>query len=175
MIEYTVLTTFACILAFFTLWTLRTAKKVGRKLYNAFLPSSKSNLKKPITDEELPTLSGELQFLTMPWGWSDSPYRQHEVLVKPEAIKPAAHPTPWGWPGGNPGEIRHHHPGLLHQFSERVQQQASMVEIPFARNRNVASVKTTPMLTYFSDDGGILRFPTSTPEKDRGFQLPWGW
>ncbi|NNL94378.1 MAG: hypothetical protein HKO64_02020 [Xanthomonadales bacterium] len=174
MLEYTVLTTFAFILAIFTLWTIRTAKTVGRKMYNAFLPSAKSNLKKPVTDEDLPTLSGELQFLSMPWGWRESPYRDNPVLLRPMVRKQAT-PAPWGWPGGNPGELRNTHPGKLQLLTDRIRDEASAVEIPFARNRNAVKVGQMRMLTYFDADDGALRFPQSESKKDRGFQLPWGW
>jgi len=174
MIEYTVLTTFAVILAVSTLWTIRTAKTIGRKLYNAFLPSSKSNLRIPVTDDELPTLSGELQCLAMPWGWRESPYRNKQVILQPP-VQAQIVPTPWGWPGSKVADSRNFRPGVLQQLSDRLQQEIRKVEIPFARNYNAVKISQIQMLTYFSKDDGMLRFPVDNSEKDRGFQLPWGW
>ena len=173
MFEYTVLVTFACIMAFFSLWMVRTAKTLGRKLYNAFLPSSKGNLKKIVSDDDLPYLSSELRFIAMPWGWKEVP-QQAAAVLKPVASS-VPPPIPWGWPGGREAEFRHMHLSMLQQLGRRLRQEAMMFEMPFAQEHSALTYHSRPLLTYFSDTDSLLHAARSEGKRKRGFQLPWGW
>ncbi|MDX1461116.1 MAG: hypothetical protein R3348_08675 [Xanthomonadales bacterium] len=175
MLELTVLTTFAAVLAFFTLWFIRTTKKIGKALYKAFLPSSKGNqASNTSSDDSLPELSTSLREIAMPWGWRDAPRTLPHWSVKPEAIQIPMVPVPWGWPGGAMSSAGH--AGVsFGNGNKGLRDVGRRVEIPFMRNHGVTTVRLRALRTYFDSDNLEQMLRAQASGRKSGFQLPWGW
>lgn len=103
MFFYTSLFVASLIVALVILWLYNAVADVGKQVYRAILPSSKSNVTEHVQDIPLNTTINETP---TPWGW-----KSHETpatVAKTRAAKPSK-ATPWGWPG-NEKEIRDHGP-----------------------------------------------------------------
>lgn len=109
MFFYASLFVAAFITATIVLWLYRALVGVGKAVYQAMLPSYKTDV-----HDATAHLEDERQALTVndtltPWGWAG--HVQSSQLARVNKIV-EEEPVPWGWPG-NRNEIREHEPMLV--------------------------------------------------------------
>ena len=174
MLNFTVLGTLFLVLVVSTLWIIQVIKKVGRVLYYGLLPSSKTGPRKPLDEDKLPTLSHDLQQITMPWGWRASGRQPNPKPVElPANSEMRQHPVPWGWPGNPQFVWRHHNGDLIWRVTMRIRSEILAFNMDLAYDRT--PIIAVPMLPPGVDSGEPREL--SGPEfiHSQTVRIPWGW
>jgi len=107
MFYYTSLFIATLILAAIVLWLYRKIVGVGKVVYQAILPSSKSGPADHLDREVMRTSTNSTP---TPWGWGGNAKPSHAARTTKIA---QADTVPWGWKGSDK-VIRDHGPGYSH-------------------------------------------------------------
>jgi hypothetical protein len=177
MLFYVSLFLFCFALSVVMVWLFRSLNAVGKAVYRALLPSSKSNRPSRVEEEVGPATLNETR---VPWGWKGSPveYVPTEEAIAEPVTRSA--PIPWGWPG-NSGNRE---PGSRgkRQWGKRYRRHKTLVPVqpaPDEETEQQAQVGWPYRDEAFEFAGRMYRvkhayIPLRGPRLG-GVVRPWGW
>ena len=176
MFEYAALFIAAVIMATVVLWLYRAVVGAGKAVYQAILPSSKTEADDPTHHVEDERLALTVNDTRTPWGW-----REHSTPARAARAAEIAtvHAVPWGWPG-NDREIRNHEPTLLlasHSLtdSESPVQAVTEAEPEDRPNENVGWPYREEKFDFAGKAYKVVRKESLEITNLSTTDTPWGW
>jgi len=176
MFIYASLFVAAFITAAIILWLYRALVGVGKAVYQAMLPSYKTEAHDPTAHVEEERLALTVNDTPTPWGWAkhSTPSR-----VARTAKIAKSDPVPWGWPGSSK-EIRDHEP-LLQLATHALTEPTNHAETESKPDPddNTESAVGWPYREDKFDFAGkaykVIRKDAPEKTKLSSTGTPWGW
>ncbi|MBT8061175.1 MAG: hypothetical protein KJO85_00735 [Gammaproteobacteria bacterium] len=152
-------------------WLYRSFSAVGKAVYQAFLPSSKSNVSR---NQDL-VKHVALKATPSPWGWDSNGARHHASPIEKQSEKRET-VAPWGWQGNkrNPEirkpVVRDNLDVASYAFRNAVSRAVDRVS-----PAQEASTESTEEFKFAGKKYRVVRKKKMSKRNAGGTGKPWGW
>lgn len=153
-------------------WLYRSFSAVGKAVYRAFLPSSKTN--QPRNEQLVKHVS--LAATPSPWGWDSSGTSHHESPIEKHRKEVREPVAPWGWKGNQRNReirkpiVKDNLDVASYAFKNAVSRAVDRVSP--AQN---ATTESTENFEFAGKKYRVVRKKKMSKRNSGGTSKPWGW